>query len=87
MDATDIIEALGGRSHVAADLGIKPNAVTQWRQAGIPARYWPALTRLAARTTDTEHITLDVLEKHTKSAPADVATDRAATSQATSEAA
>lgn len=66
MDATDIISALGGRSLVAEGLGIRPNAVTQWRQAGIPARYWPPLARLAARTAGAEHITLEVLEKHTK---------------------
>jgi hypothetical protein len=47
MNASDIIEALGGRTEIAALTTAKPNAVTQWRKAGIPPFYWHVLVRAA----------------------------------------
>ena len=48
MTPSDIIEALGGRDEVSALTGAKPNAVTQWRRAGIPPKYWIPLLDAAS---------------------------------------
>jgi hypothetical protein len=48
MTASEIIQALGGRLSVAEITGAKPNAVTQWRKAGIPPFYWHKLVGAAA---------------------------------------
>lgn len=44
-----IIDRLGGNKAVADALGVKPNAVANWRLEGrqIPWRHRPALARLA----------------------------------------
>lgn len=41
------LEALGGRAAVAEITGAKPNAITQWRQAGVPFKYWHRIIRAA----------------------------------------
>lgn len=33
----DVIRYFGGRRPIAAELGIRPEAVSMWRQRGIPA--------------------------------------------------
>ena len=44
MNATDLFDEFlsrfGGRAAVAEITGVKPNAVTQWRKAGVPFRVW-----------------------------------------------
>lgn len=64
--AREIIEAFGGASAFARSLGIehRRSAVANWAKDGIPARYWPAISR-AADGTDAAWVTLDVLEQHT----------------------
>ena len=47
MTAADIIAAFGGRQAMADLTGALPDAVTQWRRIGIPARYWPELVEAA----------------------------------------
>jgi hypothetical protein len=47
MNASDIIQSLGGAARVAAHLGIPANTVTYWRHRNsIPASRWLALTRM-----------------------------------------
>lgn len=60
MDATDIINALGGKHAVSTLTGAKPNAVTQWRRIGVPAKFWPVLVERAAEA-GIEGITFDAL--------------------------
>jgi hypothetical protein len=36
----EFLARFGGRSAVAEITGVKPNAVTQWRKAGVPFRVW-----------------------------------------------
>lgn len=43
MTPADMIAALGGKHQVSALTGATPNAVTQWRRIGIPAKYWHVL--------------------------------------------
>lgn len=55
-----IIEALGGPSAVARDLGQKVPTVSAWKHRGkVPARYWPDLVSLA-RQKAVKGISLDV---------------------------
>jgi hypothetical protein len=55
MDASDIIEALGGRAEVAGLTDRRPNAVTQWRYSGIPADCWPVIVKIAQE----KHLPID----------------------------
>lgn len=60
MDAIRIIEALGGKHSLAALTGATPNAITQWRRIGVPAKFWPVLVDHAA-AHDIPGITFDAL--------------------------
>jgi hypothetical protein len=64
MEARNIIRDLGGASAVAKDLSVGRSAVSMWSVAGIPAKYWLSLKRLA-ETKGKQEITLEVLERHT----------------------
>jgi hypothetical protein len=46
-DVRKLVTDLGGASKVAADLDVTPAAVGNWYVAGIPARHYLALWRLA----------------------------------------
>jgi DNA-binding transcriptional regulator YdaS (Cro superfamily) len=48
MSPAEIITALGGKHALAALTGASPNAVTQWRRIGVPAKYWDVLVDHAA---------------------------------------
>ena len=62
MDATDIIEALGGDAHLAKQLGVGRTTVFTWHQTGIPQARAIELRRLALeRRLQLEAITLEVL--------------------------
>lgn len=71
MDAAQIIDALGGRRAVADLTGAEPNAITQWRRIGVPAKYWPTLVERAS-ALGVEGITFASL-RCTKPAPASAA--------------
>lgn len=43
----DVIEAFGGASRLAAVLGCRPSAVSNWHQSGIPKSRWPDLIEAA----------------------------------------
>lgn len=43
-----LITDLGGPTAIAKELGVKPNAVSNWRRRGIPWKVRPALARMAA---------------------------------------
>jgi hypothetical protein len=75
MLASEILRKLGGQTAVARKLGAGRSAVSNWPRDGIPAKYWPALARLAAAEDVTRDITIDVLEKHERapSEPAEAA--------------
>jgi hypothetical protein len=62
MDASQIIRALGGATKISGHIAASRSAVSNWPKHGIPARFWPALARLAAGSEDTKHITLEVIE-------------------------
>jgi hypothetical protein len=48
MTTKELIVALGGNARVAAHLGIRPNAISDWfRRETIPARHQMALWRMA----------------------------------------
>jgi hypothetical protein len=59
MDASTLIDRLGGTSKVAVGLGVTPPAVSMWRTAGIPASRWVRLTEIAASSGI--GLTLDML--------------------------
>lgn len=61
MNSAQIIRALGGATRVSKELGAKRSAVSNWLH-GIPARYWPAVARLAAAQPETAHITIEAIE-------------------------
>jgi hypothetical protein len=42
---SELIDKLGGNSKVAPLVGLKPNAVGNWRVNGIPPRHYPRLLR------------------------------------------
>ena len=48
MTPADIITALGGKHEVARITGATPNAVTQWRRIGVPAKFWHVLVEHSA---------------------------------------
>lgn len=54
--AFPVIESLGGKSSVAAELALSPSTLSRWCQPHpegtggvIPQRHWPALLKLAKR--------------------------------------
>ena len=47
MEARVVIAQLGGPSAVAKHLRVTPQTVTGWSTAGIPARHWLRLWRMA----------------------------------------
>lgn len=48
MDASLIIDGLGGNAAVGRALGEKPSTVWRWRERGFPARHWHRIVELAA---------------------------------------
>lgn len=62
MTDAEIMRALGGYREVAAHLGQPPTVVHKWCRRGFPARYWPAVVRLAEDKGLSE-ITLETLER------------------------
>lgn len=62
MTPFQIIEALGGRLVVSHITGARPNAVSNWYRAGIPARYWYDIA-LAAEAAHVEGVTLHTLRQ------------------------
>lgn len=59
----DIIGLLGGYRAVADSLGQQHQTVHNWTRRGIPARFWPAIARMAANIPDADGITVDALER------------------------
>jgi hypothetical protein len=43
----DVIRKVGGRSFLAAALGVPSETVKSWPKRGIPARYWHRVVELA----------------------------------------
>jgi hypothetical protein len=62
MTNADIMRALGGYRAVADFLGENPKVVHKWSARGIPARYWPAVVRMAD-DKGLKDISLDTLER------------------------
>jgi hypothetical protein len=75
MDASQIIRALGGATKISGHIPASRSAISNWPKHGIPARFWPALARLAGSKDETKHITLEVIEaaKPGQAAQAEVA--------------
>jgi hypothetical protein len=63
IEARTLIRDLGGASVVSKDLGVGRSAVSMWASAGIPAKYWPAIIRLAS-AKGLPSVTLESLERH-----------------------
>ena len=61
MTADEIVNYFGGGEKLANALGLKRPAVNKWKQNGVPARYWLAISRLPKPP----EVTLDILENHT----------------------
>jgi hypothetical protein len=49
MTTDDIINLFGGRGAISAITGAKGNAITQWKQAGVPAKFWHVLVGEAGK--------------------------------------
>jgi hypothetical protein len=62
MTSADIMQRLGGRRAVAEFLGESPRAAHKWAARGFPARYWPAIVRMA-ETKGVDGISLQSLER------------------------
>lgn len=60
MSTDDIITLFGGRAAISTITGAKPNAITQWKQAGIPSKFWHVLVA-EAETRDLAGVTFDAL--------------------------
>jgi len=60
MTGPEIIEAFGGRQAISTLTGADPDAVTQWRRNGIPAKYWHVLVE-RAHAASIPGITFDAL--------------------------
>jgi len=54
-----VIRRVGGRSCLAAALGVPSETVKSWPKRGIPARYWHRVVELAQDPT----LTIDDLER------------------------
>lgn len=66
LSAASIVRQLGGASALSRDpeLPVKRSAIANWSKEGIPAKWWPALARIAARSEATAHINLEALERY-----------------------
>jgi len=77
LSAEEIIKVFGGPTVLSRHpaLAAQRSAIANWPKDGIPARHWPALARIAASSSNTSHITIEELERHTHPArePADAA--------------
>jgi hypothetical protein len=62
MTNADIMHTLGGYRAVAEFLGESPKVVHKWSARGVPARYWPAIVRMA-ETKGVKGISLQTLER------------------------
>lgn len=71
MTTDELITAFGGREAVAQITGAKPNAITQWRLAGVPYRHWPSLIE-AASSRGINGVTFEAL-RQTRPAPQEAA--------------
>jgi hypothetical protein len=60
MTTEDIITLFGGRAEISAITGAKANAITQWRHAGVPAKFWHVLVGEAGKRR-IDGVTFDVL--------------------------
>jgi hypothetical protein len=56
------IRQLGGKTRLAAILGLDRDAVTKWHVRGIPSRYWHRVEDLAAEAGLSD-ITAEALER------------------------
>lgn len=67
LSAAEIVKLLGGPTALArhSELAAQRSAIANWSKEGIPAKHWPALARIAATIENAEHITIEVLERHT----------------------
>lgn len=73
MSTDDIINLFGGRAEISSITGAKYNAITQWKQAGVPSKFWHVLVR-EAEERKIEGITFDALaETKVKSSDAQAA--------------
>jgi hypothetical protein len=67
LSAARILKILGGATALSRRPGLgQRSAIANWSKEGIPARHWPALARIAAEDERTRHITIEVLERHTR---------------------
>lgn len=48
LDATQIIEAMGGREAVMREFGVSRTAVYNWLRDGIPSKFWLDFVEKAA---------------------------------------
>ena len=60
MDASDIIDQLGGNASLAVLLGCRQNTISQWRRYGIPPARCVRLAAIAKQQRRSG-VTLDVL--------------------------
>lgn len=67
LSAAEIVKLLGGSTALARhpEFASQRSAIANWSKAGIPAKHWPALARIAAVTEKANHITIEALERHT----------------------
>jgi hypothetical protein len=67
LSASQIVKAFGGPTVLSRHpaLAAQRSAIANWPKDGIPSRHWPALARIAASSSDTQHITIEELERHT----------------------
>lgn len=67
LSASEIVKLLGGATALArhSELAAQRSAIANWSKEGIPAKHWPALARIAATMKSADHITIEVLERHT----------------------
>lgn len=47
--ANDLINQLGGTGKVAAELGVSPSVVSNWKQRNVPWQWRPTLAALAEK--------------------------------------
>lgn len=57
-----LMDALGTQADVGAWFGVAGSTVSHWQDDGIPARYWPALLRLAQ--SKGIRLSLEDIERH-----------------------
>lgn len=52
MDASQVIERLGGPAALAKRLGASRTAAYNWRHTGIPAKFWIEVQRIAEQARE-----------------------------------